>query len=193
MSTPRPLRLDEIAPIVTELHRDVAWLATPCGCPNNGCRTMAEHMHRVTAEGRRGIPAASLEPSRASAYASLGLPTFDSADRAHGDYLAALRQLKAAGDALARVLDSWRPDRYGTTAADPDQWCRHHLDTLAVCEPIYRAGLCRWCYDFNAEHRRVPTAEILAARHRGERITQAMVADALRATARPKQRRKRRK
>ncbi len=193
MSTARPIRLDDLAAIIAELHRDITWLAAPCGCPNNLCRTMAEHMHRLTSEGRRGIPAAGLEPSRSSAIASIGLPTHDPADAAHSDYLTAVAALKAAGDRLATAIDSWRPDRLKADTADPDIWCRHHLDTIASCEPRYRGDQCRFCYDFLAVNKVPPSAEILAARHRGERITATMVDQLRRDTRAARKRRKRRK
>lgn len=70
-------------------------------------------------------------------------------------------------------------------AADdcPDDWCRscwrdnqHHSPvTLRPTGQPFYAGLCRWCGDFEAAHKRRPSIEILRTRHQGKRVTLAMI------------------
>lgn len=41
--------------------------------------------------------------------------------------------------------------------------------------PAWRAGLCRWCADWQGRHGAWPAEQILRAHHRGEQITERMV------------------
>lgn len=68
-------------------------------------------------------------------------------------------------------------------------WCRSCWRDGQYHQPIdrdkdgdpYYAGLCRWCGDFNSKERFLPPVEILNHRHRGERVTEGMVAEARKA------------
>jgi hypothetical protein len=57
-------------------------------------------------------------------------------------------------------------------------WCRSHL-RVGAKEPrsdrYPTLGLCRWCGDFNASERFLPTVVLLEARRDGRTVTVAMV------------------
>ena len=170
-------------------------LARPCTCPRATCRTVAEHLWNATRDGRPGIPAASLEPSRSAGGRGLNLPhPLTPTDRAHDDLQRTLAALARSADDLVHLLGLWRSDRHtdGTPTTD-DDWCRHHLATLTTCEPVYKGGLCRWCYDFGRAQGWLPPAELLDARAQGRKITATMVADAAKAAKAQARKRKRRK
>lgn len=56
------------------------------------------------------------------------------------------------------------------------KWCTS-CERLRRSEPVFRGELCKWCYDFNAAEKELPPPEILDAKHRGVRITTAVLAD----------------
>ena len=65
-----------------------------------------------------------------------------------------------------------RPDSKATT----DQWCRHCLTTGGWCEPVWRAGLCTWCYSFQHDQNRgLPCLFLLAWHHDDKRVTQQLI------------------
>lgn len=194
------LHLSGLGPLTAAIRRPLEQIAQPCTCDRPDCRTVGEHIWRATADARRGIPAAALEPSRSTDPALPLPPPLEAVDHAHRDYLHLLGAIVAHCYALQDLVAAWRHDRQvDVPPTTEDVWCRHHLDTIQACEPRYRGDLCRYCYDFELGTRGrstkglLPPAEILAARHRGEKVTAKMVDDAIRAARAASRKRKRRK
>lgn len=75
---------------------------------------------------------------------------------------------------------------------NPDA-CVVHLRHGFGFEPVYRCRSCRWCYQFSLAEGVDPPYALLDARSRGQRITERMVADALRHQPKAKSRKRGRK
>lgn len=104
------------------------------------------------------------------------------------------RQIRRHIEAAVRALDAADniANGYPFQAAKPaeleptpgEDWCTscfkdsHYLEPIALKADGSRkyAGLCRWCGEFKAANKFEPPTSLLHARHRGERITEAMVA-----------------
>jgi hypothetical protein len=85
-----------------------------------------------------------------------------------------------------------RPAGDSEAASNRDRWCSS-CERIKVAEPVGpkgRNGRCRWCDDFVNERGDLPPLSILDARHRGIRITEAMLRDHTPAAARSKKKRK---
>lgn len=96
----------------------------------------------------------------------------------------ARRHLGAAVTVLADLTPKPKPDR------DLEPGCRS-CARLGKYAPVSRGDLCRWCADFDYKHRTAPPPRILAMHHRGMRITQRMINDALAPNARTNRRSRR--
>jgi hypothetical protein len=87
----------------------------------------------------------------------------------------------ATRDGLAFV-NRHRPDRHAPIP-DPstdNEYCRHHLHTLATCVARYRGDLCRTCYDFGLAYPNLlPTKKLLEIKEAGRRWNQQDVDTAL--------------
>lgn len=99
-----------------------------------------------------------------------------------------------------------RSGEYDPTAPSPrpnategdtnrERWCTS-CERIKVAEPVGEKGRnnrCRWCTDFVATYRSLPPLAILDARHRGIRITEALVTAhlATEPSAKPKKAKKR--
>lgn len=108
----------------------------------------------------------------------------DHFDRAQQKFAVALTMLGDARKELDLALppkDEPAPKK-DTTAVD---WCSSCQRVALpggrgrVCEPAFRAGLCRWCYSFKLEHETLPPEALLAQRHSGKRISERDVTEAL--------------
>lgn len=100
-------------------------------------------------------------------------------------------ELQRSVAALLQVAPPEPPEERPHT---PPPACRS-CERLNRFEEIHRGLLCRWCYDWMLNHRGVwPPVEVLAAHHRGERIT-TRFADVIAASLpdEPKKRRRVRK
>ena len=69
---------------------------------------------------------------------------------------------QACLNALAKMDARSLPDPKNSV----DDYCTHHL-AHGYAVPTYRGHLCSWCYGFNAEHRFLPTPELLDKHDRG--------------------------
>ncbi len=179
--SPRRLRASDLRTVALSARRLSEALATPCGCPRDGC-TIGEHVYRATRDGRPGVRAQQLDETRARHPAGGRSPDVDKRpDRnagAHDELRRLAATIHADTEALAILIATWRPDRHRDDTTSDSDWCRHHLDTIGVCEPRYRGDQCRRCYDFTRAKRFRPPDAILLAWHRGERVTDKMVRDA---------------
>jgi hypothetical protein len=83
-----------------------------------------------------------------------------------------------------RTNGEYRPDAPGPRAAgdresesNKQRWCSSHA-RAEITEPVGstgRNGRCRWCDDFLRHHETLPPINILDARERGIRITEAII------------------
>lgn len=161
-----------------------------------GIITMLRHMH----EAQAGIRSPNLEPHRGDRYELVHegtsdefparIPTNDptgesvagKADEAvvaltEVDML--LHRIDKDMTRLRQMRHEWAPKLGLAKPADGpgDDWCACCYAADRTFEPVsvrYK-GLCRWCGDFRAEQGQRPPAELVKARHRGERITSQMV------------------
>lgn len=164
-------------------------LAQPCGCGRRQC-TVGEHAYHSTRDALPGIRAQAFDDPRVSGTTAAGdIAAGHSFDDKHDELSAMAASINLNCIALANMVAAVQHDRQHpkTTGAD-EEWCRHHLDTIGSCEPRYRGDLCRRCYDFNRSTGVMPTKQILNAWHRGDRVTNHMVAHAK--SAQKKRRRK---
>lgn len=90
------------------------------------------------------------------------------------------------------------PRRSTEHDSNRERWCTSH-ERIHVAEPVGthgREGLCRWCYEFKQSEGVLPPLELVDARSRGIKITDAVVRAALAVapaeTARPKRKRRNR-
>lgn len=170
-------------------------------CPLCRPHTLVEHSLRARRDQRPGVRATNTDPR------APGGPSDTNDDRddapaddptANGDQilLAAIRDCQRSAQRLTDLVQLGRPDRR-VDAKDPatdDEFCAHHLATIGSCEPRWRGDQCRWCYRFQQVYSVAPPETLLRARHDGQRITQPMIAAALRTAAKAKGKgRKRRK
>lgn len=97
---------------------------------------------------------------------------------------------------IARQMDGARARILAPTdegaKVDPDCCAVHERHEMGF-EPLHRSGRCRWCYDFWQAEGVDPPKPLLEARARGQRITAAMVTDALRHQPKAKSSKKRRR
>lgn len=162
-----------------------------------GIITMLTHMR----EARAGIRSPNLEPHRSSRYEIVHPDTPDEfaaqipdndptgeavAGKADEAALALveteriLRRIDIDMTRLRQLRHEWAPKQglsKPTNDGPGDDWCACCYAADGSFEPVsarYK-GLCRWCGDFRAEQGQRPPAELVKARHRGERITAQMV------------------
>lgn len=84
----------------------------------------------------------------------------------------ALGAIRAARGRMIQTFQGFKVD-----LGEPG--CSAHA-AAGIYEEATKAGRCRWCYDFWLAKRVDPPVEILQARSIGKRITERMVAEALR-------------
>lgn len=156
-------------------------------------------IHRAIINAQAGPRSANLEPHRGDRYEIVQtvegpmrarIPTNDPTGEASLEpdvaTVAATRLDKLLNQAdnvmrdLLAMQDEWLPKQGAdkpTEEGPGEDWCRSCWRDNKHCEPACDryAGLCRWCGDFRAVHKTDPPMPILRARHRGERITTAMV------------------
>ena len=122
-------------------------------------------------------------------------------DRADG-VQHAVREIERAALAARRLLDAAWSAAARTRAAAPasrtdDVWCtsclRAHVVTPRGAEKEVGADstLCRWCHDWQREHRALPPVALIERRARGERITSRVIDEALGGVRRHDRRRNR--
>lgn len=111
------------------------------------------------------------------------------ADRAALDKL--VKRIAADTAVLSAITDRWgwaqagevyhsvAPRYAGQVPTTDVRWCVSCARTN-YAEHVHRGDLCRWCYDFKAAEGTLPPVDLLDARQRGQRITAAMVREALR-------------
>lgn len=182
--TPNRVNTLDLPAVTVSTRRAGELLAHPCLCGRKGC-TIGEHVLRSTKELEPGQHAQQLDPSRtnppddAIPFPDLQEPP-DATEGVHNEYRRLIAEAHNACDALAVFIDRYRPDRTtplpGSTG---DLWCRVCLSD-GRCEPRHRGDLCSWDYSFRRIYHIDPPAELVKARHLGQRITQRMVADAIR-------------
>lgn len=181
------LRDTDLRALAMILSRAAVTLSHPCDHGRPGS-TIGEYVARATRDGQPGIKAATYDgtPAPATPATSTGLPVGQHPSSTDHDELNRLvRGLQRDSDDLLRILSNWRPDRETELdeLVDIDEWCSHCLTTIGTCEPRFRGSLCRWCYSFQRDRKSkhhpagwLPPAPILEHRHRGGRVTEAMIA-----------------
>jgi hypothetical protein len=133
--------------------------------------------------------------SRTETLALMGIDA-DDAMRDHAAIVKAVDAMYAAADLLHtltarwgyRTAGEWNPLATSPQAkateheSNAGRWCSHHA-RHQMAEPVGakgRGGLCRWCYEFQAEHgTKLPPLDIIVAKAEGRRITQSMVRGSL--------------
>ena len=115
------------------------------------------------------------------------------ADRAAVDKL--VRRIAADTAVLSAITDRWgwqqagevdhsaAPRYAGQVPTTDVRWCVS-CARVQHAETTWRGDLCRWCDDFKRVEGQVPPTDLLDARHRGQRITAAMVRESLRSAKR---------
>lgn len=209
----RTVRRSDIPLVAVDLRHVGELLLHPCKCGHDNC-TIGEHLWRSTHDMTPGPRAANTDPdSRGWRYEEDDDGTVwpvpsgdrtgeaatqaDDTARLFDEYQQLLTNLREASHELGYFIDRHRPDRTGTkleVVSDSD-WCRVCLHTIGKCSPRYRSDLCRDCYEFDRTYHFDRPAELVRAKHEGQRITQQMVDAAVRAERLRKQQqgRKRRK
>lgn len=185
------LRAGDLRIVALSARRVSEALAGPCTCGRSRC-TVGEHVWRATRDGQPGLRAQSLDETRARATGGRSPDVDRKRDHtaeAHNELRLRAARIQADAEALVILLAQWRPDRHHDNASSDADWCRHHLDTIGVCEPRYRGDQCRRCYDFTRAKRHRPPEPILLAWHRGERVTEKMIRDTQPARKRKRRRR----
>ena len=170
----------DIPHIIANGRRTLTALATPCTCGRENCTT-GQHLWYATRDAQPdGRRAHAFDQSRTSNSTTAPIPTIDRhAITTHNEVRAHLATLTATLSALDVLATTWNPHRGGSAdTANDDDWCRHHLDTIGVCEPRFRGDLCRPCYMFQLAEKAPPTVDILDAWRHGRRVTPAMVNEA---------------
>lgn len=110
-------------------------------------------------------------------------------------------EVRTMNDAFATLLkEAHRADGARDRALAPDKkastappGCRVHEGYDLGWEPVHASERCRWCYDFQRVQGLDPPMQLLEARSKGRRISEAMVAAALaqhRHSARARKRRR---
>lgn len=106
----------------------------------------------------------------------------------HDEWRRLIDKLWSALRDVQAFVDQHRPDRTmptGPVFTDTD-WCRNHLDVLGVCEPRFRGDTCRRCYGVKLTTGSLPPRSILEAWRDGARVTDAILAAAIRADKKEK-------
>jgi len=155
-------------------------------CPLCKPHTLGEHLLRAKRDQRPGVRATNTDPRGPGGPTNTDddqTPTFDATLLGDQRFADAIHAAWSACQTVADLIQRDRPDRtpkHQPSTAGDDQWCRTHL-ALGICEPRFRGDECRWCYRFRQANGVAPPEPLLRARHDGQRITQPMVAAALRA------------
>jgi hypothetical protein len=195
------IRKTDIPQLALELRRLGETLITPCPCGHHNHRhltahTIGEHIWDSTQAMAPGPRAQAFTPTT-------NTPTRTDHDTdpppepdMHNRYTHRANNAWTATRALQDLVDGLRPDQTaptGPTFTDTE-WCRTHLDLLGICEPRYRGDLCRRCYGVQLTTGHTPPRSILDAWRDGTRVTDQMIANAIKATQpTPTKARKRRK
>jgi hypothetical protein len=129
--------------------------------------------------------------SRTETLAITGLGT-DDAMRDYARIKALVKQVAPLTAEMKIITDRWgyrtagewnpfatspqgKPTEHESNAG---RWCTS-CARIHVMEPVGvkgRAGLCRWCYDFQTLHTgKLPTHALLDARHRGVKVTETLI------------------
>lgn len=201
----RAVRRIDIPLVAVDLRHTGELLLHKCQCGNAGC-TIGEHLYRSTRDMAPGPRAANQDPDgKGWRYEQEGdtvwpVPSgditgeaatrdFDDTSGLHAEYQTLLDDLHAADRALQAFVQRHRPDRTlpKLEAVSDSEWCRVCLQTIGKCSPRYRSDLCRDCYDFHGIYKFDRPAELVRAKHEGQRITQQMVEAAVRAERKRKQ------
>ena len=129
--------------------------------------------------------------SRTETLALMGIDA-DDAMRDHAAIVKAVESMYAAADVLHTLTARWgyrTAGEWNPLATSPQgkptehesnagRWCTS-CARIHVMEPVGvkgRAGLCRWCYDFQTLHAgKLPTHALLDARHRGVKVTETLI------------------
>lgn len=121
------------------------------------------------------------DPTYAAIQQRAALDHFDRAQQKFAVALVMLSDARKELDAALPPKDEPAP-KIDVSSAD---WCSSCQRVSLpggrgkVCEPVHRAGLCRWCYGFKLEHEQEPPLTLLASRHDGKRISERDVTEAL--------------
>lgn len=184
MTTSDRRQLEAVAKVVADLLAD-----------HRGVEAMVRNMR----DSQAGVRSPNLQPHRGDRYEDVEfpegtvrvrVPTNDPTGEAaagRGDEataslarrLTVQKRLYDAAMEYAALRDEWAPveGAQRPVGGPGDDWCRSCHRDNQHCEPVSDRyhGLCRWCGDYKGAEGGLPPLPILRARHRGERITQAMV------------------
>jgi hypothetical protein len=194
------IRKQDIPQLALELRRLGETLITPCPCGHTTNRwltahTIGEHIWDSTQAMNPGPRAQAFTPNTNGPTIINDTDPPPEPDK-HADYTHRANNTWHTTRALQALIDNLRPDQThptGPTFTDTE-WCRTHLDLLGICEPRYRGDLCRRCYGVQLTTGHTPPRPILDAWRDGTRVTDQMIADALRTEhPKPAKARKRRK
>lgn len=176
-TTGAPTRQVNLRTLAATLQQLATALAHPT---TNG--TIGDQVRKATRDGQPGIPATAYDnPNVTTSQPTSTTPDANQHPTAHDhdrfNHLTEILQL--AADDTRDIVTNWRSDRTVVfdDVADPDQWCRHCLATIGVCEPVHaqKERTCRWCHEFKQRNKWLPPAPILEHRHRGGRVTQDLI------------------
>jgi hypothetical protein len=153
------------------------------------CWTHQCELTRCVDDARYGCDAGTIDrPNDPAGEAAI---TNDRATNHRNEIIRRLRRITTDVRELHALAALYPADPFEPeTAHGPGgDWCRSCWRDGQYHQPIdrdkdgqpYYAGLCRWCGSFNARERFLPPVDLLAHRHRGERVTEGMVLDARRA------------
>lgn len=114
----------------------------------------------------------------------------DPAQTADNEYKRIVALLKIELPKLRTLIVQWDYPTAGEIEAGAtirhvmDEQTNKHADPGCIScyrpevlkwEPIHKAALCRWCYDFKTAEHILPPADLLKEHHRGTRMTRALV------------------
>lgn len=148
-------------PNATSLEPGGGWRHEPCD--DLACPIPGDHCHQVAPDS--------------VADAALAQPT--DASRIRGQLQQRVTRLVDDATWLRDAITVLALKRAADDPPSDALWCTNHLRArLFAPQPSpARGGLCRWCYDFRAVNGILPTPKLLGMRERGERVTEAAVAD----------------